>query len=165
MAGIWRNSPVAGLRPTRPYRSTFTSFPRPGTVNSPSSRVCAAAVSTSTCRKAWICCGAAFICLAMKRTNCVLVILGAAEALAGAADLAVVFCCHWIPRALRCLKSPAVPQPDEAAQRTPLQLLQNGTSVPRSALKTFPQSADKNRAALTDSELNRRGCSASVLFG
>src|SRR5437667_12339278 len=34
-AGIWIVSPVAGLRPSRAFRSERTSFPKPGNTNSP----------------------------------------------------------------------------------------------------------------------------------
>src|ERR1043165_1942091 len=35
LAGIWIVSPVAGLRPSRAFRSDLTSFPNPGRTNSP----------------------------------------------------------------------------------------------------------------------------------
>lgn len=46
-AAILICSPVAGFRPMRSLRSAFTSLLRPGTVNSPASRVCSVAISAS----------------------------------------------------------------------------------------------------------------------
>src|SRR3989344_3213820 len=44
---IWIDSPVAGLRPMRAGRCTFTSLPKPGSTNTPSFFTCMYAISTS----------------------------------------------------------------------------------------------------------------------